>query len=140
MSELLFECYNVPSVAYGIDSLFSLYNNMPSSGKLIQCCHGRLCVVILLFSEHAWFILICFSSPCFCLRRKTRHCSWSTMVRKKLQLVSVFFSFVHPHLVSYLLWYLCLFWCFKQYLLLQNSQNREHQKDYFMECYCVARK
>lgn len=36
MSELLFECYNVPSVAYGIDSLFSLYNNMPSSGELIQ--------------------------------------------------------------------------------------------------------
>ena len=51
MSELLFECYNVPSVAYGIDSLFSLYNNMPSSGELIQCCHGRLCVVILLSSE-----------------------------------------------------------------------------------------
>ena len=52
MSELLFECYNVPSVAYGIDSLFSLYNNMPSSGQLIQCCHGRrLYVVILLSSE-----------------------------------------------------------------------------------------
>lgn len=51
MSELLFECYNVPSVAYGIDSLFSLYNNMPSSGELIQCCYGRLCVVILLSSE-----------------------------------------------------------------------------------------
>ncbi|XP_062616216.1 actin-related protein 5-like [Saccostrea cucullata] len=27
MSELLFECYHVPSVAYGVDSLFSLYNN-----------------------------------------------------------------------------------------------------------------
>lgn len=25
MSELLFECYNVPQVAYGIDSLFSFY-------------------------------------------------------------------------------------------------------------------
>ena len=33
MSELLFECYNVPSVAYGIDSLFSLYNNIPDSGE-----------------------------------------------------------------------------------------------------------
>ena len=52
MSELLFECYNVPSVAYGIDSLFSLYNNMSSSGELIQCCHGRrLYVVILLSSQ-----------------------------------------------------------------------------------------
>nr|XP_042906536.1 actin-related protein 5 isoform X2 [Parasteatoda tepidariorum] len=29
MSELLFECYNVPSVAYGIDSLFSFYNYRP---------------------------------------------------------------------------------------------------------------
>ncbi|XP_048777578.1 actin-related protein 5-like [Ostrea edulis] len=27
MSELLFECYHVPSVAYGVDALFSLYNN-----------------------------------------------------------------------------------------------------------------
>lgn len=27
MSELLFECYNVPSVTYGIDALFSFYNN-----------------------------------------------------------------------------------------------------------------
>lgn len=33
MSELLFECYNVPSVAYGIDSLFSLYYNSPNSDK-----------------------------------------------------------------------------------------------------------
>ncbi|KAJ7377830.1 Actin- protein 5, partial [Desmophyllum pertusum] len=33
MSELLFECYNVPSVAYGIDSLFSLYHNFPNSDK-----------------------------------------------------------------------------------------------------------
>ena len=37
MSELLFECYNVPSVAYGIDSLFSLYNNIPSSGEYTYC-------------------------------------------------------------------------------------------------------
>ncbi|XP_048586929.1 actin-related protein 5 [Nematostella vectensis] len=33
MSELLFECYHVPSVAYGIDSLFSLYNNTPNPGR-----------------------------------------------------------------------------------------------------------
>ncbi|KAJ1737909.1 Nuclear actin-protein involved in chromatin remodeling [Coemansia sp. Benny D160-2] len=30
MSELLFECYNVPSVAYGIDSVWSYYKNMGS--------------------------------------------------------------------------------------------------------------
>ncbi|XP_072176304.1 actin-related protein 5-like [Diadema setosum] len=29
MSELLFECYQIPSLAYGIDSLFSLYYNCP---------------------------------------------------------------------------------------------------------------
>jgi actin-related protein 5 len=27
MSELLFECYNIPSLAYGVDALFSLYYN-----------------------------------------------------------------------------------------------------------------
>jgi actin-related protein 5 len=27
MSELLFECYQVPSVCYGVDSLFSYYGN-----------------------------------------------------------------------------------------------------------------
>ncbi len=32
MSELLFECYHVPSVSFGIDSLFSLYNNHQSPG------------------------------------------------------------------------------------------------------------
>ncbi|XP_033119970.1 actin-related protein 5-like [Anneissia japonica] len=31
MNELLFECYRVPSVATGVDSLYSLYNNRPES-------------------------------------------------------------------------------------------------------------
>ena len=31
MSELLFECYHVPSVAYGVDSLFSLQYNQPGN-------------------------------------------------------------------------------------------------------------
>ncbi|XP_059622418.1 actin-related protein 5 [Phlebotomus argentipes] len=30
MSELLFECYDVPSVCYGVDSLFSLRQNQPN--------------------------------------------------------------------------------------------------------------
>ncbi|KAK3728451.1 hypothetical protein RRG08_017251 [Elysia crispata] len=30
MSELLFECYHVPQVSYGVDSLFSLYYNHPN--------------------------------------------------------------------------------------------------------------
>ncbi|XP_048245169.1 actin-related protein 5-like isoform X1 [Haliotis rufescens] len=33
MSELMFECYHVPQVAYGIDSLFSLYKNKPHTGS-----------------------------------------------------------------------------------------------------------
>ncbi|XP_012866077.1 PREDICTED: actin-related protein 5 [Dipodomys ordii] len=47
MSELLFECYRIPKVAYGIDGLFSFYHNRPknsaSSGLIIssghQCTH-----------------------------------------------------------------------------------------------------
>ncbi|KAL3872233.1 hypothetical protein ACJMK2_040169 [Sinanodonta woodiana] len=33
MSELLFECYHVPKVAYGVDALFSLLNNHPAPEK-----------------------------------------------------------------------------------------------------------
>jgi actin-related protein 5 len=33
MSELLFEAYQVPSVTYGIDSLFSLYANGPERSR-----------------------------------------------------------------------------------------------------------
>lgn len=32
MSELLFECYGVPQVSYGIDSLFSFYLNNRQRG------------------------------------------------------------------------------------------------------------
>ncbi|XP_037936479.1 actin-related protein 5 [Teleopsis dalmanni] len=35
MSELLFECYNVPAVSYGIDSLFSLHHNSLHEDALI---------------------------------------------------------------------------------------------------------
>ncbi|XP_003220642.1 actin-related protein 5 [Anolis carolinensis] len=47
MSELLFECYQVPKVSYGVDSLYSFYHNKrqgwPCSGLIIssgyQCTH-----------------------------------------------------------------------------------------------------
>ncbi|XP_030068923.1 actin-related protein 5 [Microcaecilia unicolor] len=47
MSELLFECYQVPKVSYGVDSLYSFYHNRkkdaPHSGLIIssgyQCTH-----------------------------------------------------------------------------------------------------
>ena len=33
MNELLFECYHVPQVTYGIDSLYSLYYNQHSGNS-----------------------------------------------------------------------------------------------------------
>nr|CAD7572586.1 unnamed protein product [Timema californicum] len=38
MSELLFECYKIPSVCYGVDSLFSFHHNNPegSSGLVVD--------------------------------------------------------------------------------------------------------
>lgn len=35
MSELLFECYDIPSVSYGIDSLFSFHHNKTGDNGLI---------------------------------------------------------------------------------------------------------
>ena len=33
MSELLFECYSAPSIAYGVDALFSYqYNSLTNNG------------------------------------------------------------------------------------------------------------
>ncbi|KAK7094381.1 hypothetical protein V1264_005953 [Littorina saxatilis] len=39
MSELLFECYHVPSVCYGVDSLFSFFHNHPKAldGVILDC-------------------------------------------------------------------------------------------------------
>ncbi|XP_005990468.1 actin-related protein 5 [Latimeria chalumnae] len=49
MSELLFECYHVPKVSYGIDSLYSFYQNKkedsPSNGLIISS--GYHCTHIL---------------------------------------------------------------------------------------------
>ena len=39
MSELLFECYHVPSVTYGIDAMFSLHKNHPCPGKQLALEH-----------------------------------------------------------------------------------------------------
>lgn len=36
MSELLFECYSVPSVCYGVDSLFSLFYNQPKARMFLN--------------------------------------------------------------------------------------------------------
>lgn len=36
MSELLFECYSTPAVAYGIDALFSAHHNYSKRGIPLQ--------------------------------------------------------------------------------------------------------
>ncbi|KAF7380485.1 hypothetical protein HZH68_016350 [Vespula germanica] len=37
MAELLFECYNIPSIAYGVDCLFSYqHNNCPPDGLIVS--------------------------------------------------------------------------------------------------------
>lgn len=48
MNELLFECYNTPSVAYGIDSLFSYRKNGGTSGIVISSGHQSSHVIPVL--------------------------------------------------------------------------------------------
>jgi actin-related protein 5 len=48
MSELAFECYGVPSVSYGIDAMFSYYQNGHSMDKGgIICSMGHAATHIL---------------------------------------------------------------------------------------------
>ena len=49
MSELLFECYHVPSVLYGVDALYSLQQNQPDAGVC------DISVLIYLASKLAMF-------------------------------------------------------------------------------------
>ena len=48
MSELLFECYHIPKVAYGVDALFSLLNNHPNPGENIygKCSISKTCTFV----------------------------------------------------------------------------------------------
>ena len=47
MSELLFECYNVPSVLYGIDALFSFHANggQDDSGVVLSAGHNATHII-----------------------------------------------------------------------------------------------
>ena len=51
MSELLFECYNVPAVSYGVDALFSLYHSCSVQGRAycdaLVICSGHQSTHIL---------------------------------------------------------------------------------------------
>lgn len=53
MSELLFECYNVPSVCYGVDCLFSYYKNLNGlkDGLLVSCGYHATHVIPVLHGK-----------------------------------------------------------------------------------------
>lgn len=51
MNEILFECYSAPSVAYGIDSLFSYQYNNGKDGLVISSSHSSTHVVPVLDSK-----------------------------------------------------------------------------------------
>ena len=51
MNELLFECYHAPSLAYGIDSLFSYKFNEGSSGLIISSSHASTHVIPVVNSK-----------------------------------------------------------------------------------------
>lgn len=52
MSELLFECYDVPSICYGIDSLFALkHNKIGENGLIISCGYHTTHVIPVLNNE-----------------------------------------------------------------------------------------
>lgn len=51
MTELLFECYSAPSIAYGIDSLFSYRFNKGRSGLIISSSHTATHLIPILDSK-----------------------------------------------------------------------------------------
>uniref|UniRef100_A0A093XHF0 Actin-like protein arp5 n=1 Tax=Talaromyces marneffei PM1 TaxID=1077442 RepID=A0A093XHF0_TALMA len=51
MNEILFECYGVPSVAYGIDSLFSYRYNHGKTGLVVSSSHTSTHVIPVLNSK-----------------------------------------------------------------------------------------
>ena len=51
MNELLFECYSVPSVAYGIDALLSYKYNRGSNGLIVSSSHSSTHLIPVLNSK-----------------------------------------------------------------------------------------
>ena len=51
MTELLFECYSAPSVAYGIDSLFSYKYNKGNTGLVVSSSHTSTHIIPVLNSK-----------------------------------------------------------------------------------------
>lgn len=53
MSELLFECYGVPGVSYGVDSLFSYHrhNHTQQSGLIVSCGYQSTHILPVLYGK-----------------------------------------------------------------------------------------
>lgn len=51
MNEILFECYNAPSVAYGIDCLFAYRYNRGTDGLIVSSAHNSTHIVPVLNSK-----------------------------------------------------------------------------------------
>ena len=51
MTEILFECYSVPSVAYGIDALLSYKQNRGNSGLIVSSSHSSTHLIPVLNSK-----------------------------------------------------------------------------------------
>ena len=51
MSEILFECYSAPSVAYGIDSLFSYKFNKGNNGLIVSSAHSSTHIIPVLYGK-----------------------------------------------------------------------------------------
>ena len=54
MTELLFECYSAPSLAYGVDALFSYRYNGGSSGLVLSSSHTSTHLVPVLVGKPLW--------------------------------------------------------------------------------------
>lgn len=77
MSELLFECYQVPKVSYGVDSLYSFYHNRrqnwPCSGLVISS--GYQCTHILPVLEGRWVLHVPSNQKVLLVSGKSTHSS-----------------------------------------------------------------
>ena len=51
MTELLFECYKAPSIAYGVDALFSFKYNKGTSGLVVSSSHSSTHLIPVLKSK-----------------------------------------------------------------------------------------
>ena len=51
MTEIIFECYNAPSLAYGIDSLFSYDYNNGKTGLVVSSSHSSTHLIPVLNSK-----------------------------------------------------------------------------------------